>query len=77
MGLTTKQIEAERRSTKDLLLLVGVKTTLVALRQLSGWEMEQAADWAAMAYLHASDNAVKVPPMPRCLRSFPHMGDAR
>jgi hypothetical protein len=71
--LTQKQIEEEIRTTRDLLLLVGVKATLVALRELNGWEMEQAADWAAAAYLCASDNNVKVPAKPRCLRALPEV----
>jgi hypothetical protein len=73
MGLMLKQIEEERRATRDLLLLAGVKASLVALRQLSGWEMELAGDWAAMLHLRASDNSVKVPAKPRCLRQFPEV----
>jgi hypothetical protein len=73
MELTQKQIDEKLRATKDLLSLVGVKATLVALRSLSGWEREQAADWAVRVYLLASDNAVNVPPKPRCLRSFPEI----
>jgi hypothetical protein len=73
MALTNKQIEAERRSTRDMLLLVGVKATLVQLRALSGWEVELAGDWAAAVHFAASDNKGKVPQKPRCIRSFPEV----
>jgi hypothetical protein len=56
---------------RDLLLLASRKATLTTLR---GWTMDErraASDWAAKAYCAASDNPVRVPPMPAHVASLP------
>lgn len=70
MAKTRKQIEENYRGTRDLLLVVGFKISLVVLRNLSGWEVEAAQNYATALLLRASDNDVKLPPMPRCLVPF-------
>jgi hypothetical protein len=69
-ALSAKQIEEERRTTRDLLSLVGVKVPLIVMRTWNGWETELAGDWAAATHLQASDNAVRTTAPPRCLRPY-------
>jgi hypothetical protein len=61
---------AAARITRDLLLLVDVKVPLVVIREWSGWERQQANDWAGAVHAHASDNNNRVPPLPRCLKAY-------
>jgi hypothetical protein len=50
----------------DVLLLIG--EPLPAVREgLSPRQMKQVYDWAIRVHLRASDNAIAVPPKPRCL----------
>jgi hypothetical protein len=60
----------ELRSIRDILLLVGVKVPLVVMNDWSGWELDAAADWASATHFRASDNLIKIPPMPACMKAY-------
>lgn len=56
------------RSLQDILLLVDEYVTLRVLRTWTPRQRRAALVWAGKTHLRASDNPVRVPPKPRCLR---------
>lgn len=57
-------------SLADLLLLVGVKVDASDVAEWTVHQQNLASDWAAKTHLRASDNPVRVPPMPEFLKRF-------
>jgi len=62
--------EAKLRIVRDLLLLVDSPVPLIVMREWGGNEVEAVEAWAVAAHLAASDNSVRVPPVPKCVRAF-------
>jgi hypothetical protein len=56
--------------TRDLLLLADLKVSLIEIREWSGWQIEQAENWAVAVHLRASDNGNRVPPKPAFLKKY-------
>jgi hypothetical protein len=62
--------EQNLRIVRDMLLLVDSPVPLLVMREWSGWESAVVQNWAAAAHLKASDNSVRVPPVPRCVEAY-------
>jgi hypothetical protein len=62
--------EQKLRVVRDMLALVDSPVPLVVMREWSGWELQAVEDWAAQTHLKASDNNLRVPPVPRCVRAY-------
>lgn len=59
---------------RDMLLLVDRKAKLSDLRRWSPAKREEAAKWAGLVHLRASDNVVRVPDEPAHVRLLPKIG---
>jgi len=67
----SQHIRTERVSLetlRDLLALVSRRASLNALRSWTPNQRAAAEKWAAATHLRASDNVVRVPPMPACVK---------
>jgi hypothetical protein len=62
--------EKKLRIVRDMLALVNSPVPLVVMREWSGWELAAVEDWAVAVRMKASDNSVRVPPPPACVRSY-------
>jgi hypothetical protein len=57
-------------SLSDLLGLVGITADPDDISEWTKHQQEQASKWAAKTHLSASDNNVRVPPMPAFLELY-------
>lgn len=76
-----KKVEPDHDPTpmetlSDILAMCDVKVTPEELKTWSQEQIDAAGDWAARAYLRASDNDdVVVPPKPEFLKAYPRETD--
>jgi hypothetical protein len=53
---------------RDMLLLVSRRLPRATFRAWTANQRKAAENWASLSHLSASDNPVKVPPMPACVK---------
>ena len=58
------------QATRDLLLLADVDVPLEVIKNWTPTQFCLAEEWATRVYLDASDNNVRIPKRPHCLRGF-------
>lgn len=62
--------QRDEEAIAELLGLVGIKVDADAVTYWLDDQVKRAEDWAAAAHLQASDNNIKVPPMPMFLKPY-------
>lgn len=71
-----RSLRDEGRSLQATLALVDRRATLNQLRRWTQGQREQASAWAWKQHLRASDNNVRVPPIPPHVAALPLFGGA-
>lgn len=56
--------------TRDLLLLIGYDVPLKVLKSWSKERLLTLEKYAGAVHLRASDNPVKIPPLPSCIEKY-------